>query len=142
MPKAKLDASRFTPTNWDTAEDKAKFVQQFKAFVLSDFSDKKFPKWFYTRLSMTFGHIAHFNQGGFFGTFFCSAQDRVMFLRQTLAYGCYGDPKFTYGDAEREIQEWLRERGTLAEYERRFKQDTEQRERALLADLKAKYEPA
>lgn len=107
----------YTPTSCSTAADKAKFLRQFQKFVESDFAPSKFPKWFYNRLSMTFGHIAHYNKGGFFGTFFESTRDKVEFLRQTLGYGCYGDAGFTYCDVERDIQSWLREQSTLAQYQ-------------------------
>ena len=74
-------ADRFTSTQWDSADRKAAFAKQFIRFVQSDFAKSKFPKAFYVRLSMTFGHIAHYNQGGFFETFFTTTQDKVRFLR-------------------------------------------------------------
>ena len=134
--------SRFIPTKWNTAEDKEKFLAQFKRFVESDFKRTQFPKWFYTRLSMTFGHIAHYNQEGFYATFFTSTRDKVYFLNQTLQWPCYGDPEFTYCDVEKEIQQWLQDTGKLEQVQAYFRQETENEERRTLAALKAKYEVA
>src|SRR3990167_862659 len=60
----------YTATEFDTAADKEKFELQFKRFVMSDFAENKFPNWFYKSLSMTFGHIAHYNKAGFYSTFY------------------------------------------------------------------------
>ena len=107
-------AEQFTPTKFDTAEDKAKFANHFVRFVESDFKSTLFPKWFYTRLSMTFGHIAHYNQSGFYSEFFESTMDKVRFLEQTRLAGCYGSPEHTYCDVERVIVKWVVARsGTL-----------------------------
>lgn len=130
---------KFTPTKWDTADKKAAFAKQFINFVQSDFAQTKFPKTFYQRLSMTFGHIAHYNQGGFYVTFFTTTQDKVRFLRMTLAHPCHGDPTYTYSDVERALQRWLRENDVLAHYENRLAAETETAERAALARLQAKY---
>ena len=132
-------ADKFTPTQWDTAEKKAAFAATFIKFVQSDFVRDKFSKPFYQRLSMTFGHIAHYDQHGFFETFFTSTQDKVRFLRQTLAHPCYGDPAWTYSDVERALQGWLRANGIMEKYERRLAAEAEAEERALLARLQGKY---
>jgi hypothetical protein len=113
-------ANRFTPTKWQSADDKARFAKQFIRFVQSDFSMEQFPKTFYVRLSLTFGHIAHYNQHGFFDTFFTTTEGKVRFLRLTLAHPCWGDPAFTYSDVERASQGWLREGAFLNKYEQRL----------------------
>ena len=89
---------------------------------------------------MTFGHIAHYNQGGFYSVFFETLQGKVDFLEQSLDYPCYGDPAYTYSDAERVIQNWLRDGGWVGHYTARLSQAVEQTERAILARLKEKYE--
>lgn len=127
-------ADRFTPTQWDSADRKAAFAKQFIRFVQCDFS-----KAFYVRLSMTFGHIAHYNQGGFFEEFFTTTQDKFRFLRLTLAYPCYGDPAWTFSDVEKALQSWLRENAVLTKYEQRLADETEAEEKATLARLQAKY---
>jgi len=133
-------AEQFTPTKWDDAQSKANFGRQFVKFVESDFDAKRFSQTFYRRLSLTFGHIAHFNRQGFFETFFTTTADKVRFLRMTLNHPCYGDPAFTYSDAERALQTWLLEKCILAKYEERLADETEAGERAEMARLKVKYE--
>lgn len=138
----KFTASQFTPTKFDTAEDKAKFANQFVRFVESGFKWTIFPKWFYTRLSMTFGHIANFNQQGFYATWFGSTESKLAFLRQTLSGGQYGDPAYTYSDVEKALAAWVRERDFLTQYQLRSALDIERFERGELARLKAKYPEA
>ena len=132
----------FTPTKWSTGKDKARFVEQFAAFVNSDFNFAKFPKTFYTQLSNTFGHIAHYNQHGFYEEFFRCPQDIVRFLRLTVGYPCFGDPAWTFCDAEKAIQRWLEEDGTLARWQQRLADTVEAAERAELNRLQTKYAAA
>jgi hypothetical protein len=129
----------YTPTKFSTAQDKEKFYKQFQKFVESDFARSKFPKWFYTRLSMTFGHIAHYDQHGFYGEFFTSTKGKAEFLKQTLLHGCYGDPAFTYSDVEKDLQAWVREQRLFEKYVEQYQQEQEQAERAEYARLSAKY---
>lgn len=98
---------RFTPTKWDSSSQKEKFAEQFKKFVAGGFQLKHFPKWFYQRLSQTFGHIAHYNQGQFYEEFFTTPEDRRRFIKQTRDHVPVGDPAFTYSDVERVLQQWL-----------------------------------
>jgi hypothetical protein len=135
-----ITANEFTPTKWDDRQTKATFARHFVKFVESGFDQRLFSQAFYRRLSMTFGHIAHFNRQGFFETFFTTTADKVRFLRMTLAHPCFGDPAFTYSDVECALQTWLRESGTLGRYEQRLADEMEAGERAELARLKAKYE--
>jgi hypothetical protein len=130
---------RFTETKFSTAEDKARFCRQFAAFVRSDFNRAKFPKWFYTRLSMTFGHIAHYDIEGFWATFFTSAADKAQFIDLALRWPCYGDLAYTYADAERAIQEWLKADGALERWRRSAAEEAEATERAQLERLQTKY---
>ena len=103
------DFPRFTPTQFDTVKDKEHFAEQFQRFVVKGFKRTMFSKKFYTRLSMTFGHIAHYNQGGFYETFFSGDEAVYAFLDQTLKHPCYGDPAYTYSDVERYLQGWLQD---------------------------------
>lgn len=135
----KFTASQFVPTEWDTAEQKAKFANQFVRFVNSDFKATLFPHWFYNRLSMTFGHIAHYNQGGFYQTWFADTQSKLDFLRRTTEHPHYGDPKFTYSDVEKILGAWVEEQRLCEKYVRQVNAETEYSERATLAHLKAKY---
>lgn len=132
-------ALQFTPTQWDTAQDKATFAKRFVRFIQSDFAAKHFSDKFYRRLSNTFGHIAHYNRGGFWDTFFTTTADKVRFLEQTLQHSCYGDPVWTYSDVERALQTWLQADGTLERYRQRLAEETEAGERAEFARLQRKY---
>jgi len=139
--KLKFTPTEFVPTQWDTAEAKAKFANQFVRFVGSDFEPKKFPKWFYQRLSMTFGHIAHFNQMGFYETFFTSNEGKIRFLLDTLQGGGYGDPAFTYSDVEKALKAALPLEELIREYQRQQDAARLDAERAEYARLKQKFEP-
>ena len=105
----------------------------------SDFAAKHFTDRFYRRLSNTFGHIAHYNRGGFWAEFFTTTADKVRFLEQTLLHPCYGDPAWTYSDVERALQEWLRACGLLDRYRQKLAEETEAAERSELARLQEKY---
>lgn len=137
-------AAQFTPTEWSTAEEKAKFANHFMNFVEQDFKQTLFQKWFYSRLMNTFGHIAHFNISGFWDTFFTSTEKKVQFLDQTINpwTNFCGDPTFTYSDVERAVAGEIRKGGYLEKYQRQLADETEKSERALLTHLKGKYETA
>jgi hypothetical protein len=62
-------ADRFTPTQWETAEEKVTFAHQFIRFVESDFARREITEALYGRLSLSFGHIAHYDQEAFYDTF-------------------------------------------------------------------------
>jgi hypothetical protein len=129
----------FTPTQWDTAKDKAAFAKQFVRFVQSDFAANHFTDKFYRRLSNCFGHIAHYNRGGFWAEFFTTTADKAQFVEQCLLHPCYGDPAWTYSDVERALQAWLRADGTLERYRQRLAEEAETAERTELARLQRKY---
>lgn len=99
----------YTATEFSTVEDKKKFEAQFKKFVTNGFQKKHFPKWFYTRLSMCFGHIAHYSQSGFYYFFFEDDEGKRDFLNWTMNGGGYGDPAYTYSDVENNLKKWLNE---------------------------------
>lgn len=101
-------ASQFKPTKWDTAEQKAKFANHLVKFVEMGCPWELFHDWFYTRLSTTFGHIAHYNRLGFYETWFRTATERKHFVRHLLEHPNYGQPDYTYCDAEKAIQEYVR----------------------------------
>lgn len=137
----KFTADQFIPTQWSSAEDKAKFANKFAHFVLSDFKENLFSKSFYKRLSHCFGHIAHFDQRGFYHTWFATPHDKLNFLKAAIHWPCFGQEDFTYCDVERALKAWIIKSGMLDHYAKAAEQDTENHERAELARLKAKYEP-
>lgn len=131
--------SQFVLTAHDTAKDKADFANHFVRFVSSDFKWTLFTKRFYNRLSMCFGHIAHFDRAGFYGTFFKTLEGKIEFLCQAAEWPCLGSPEFTYSDVERVLGTWVRQQGFVEKYRALLGTDVEQSERALLRQLKAKY---
>ena len=133
-------ADQFTPTKFDTAKDKAKFANHYVRFVEKDFPKGLFHKWFYTRLSMTFGHIAHFNQEGFYATWFSSLNDRLHFLEHHRDWQCYGSPEYTYCDVEKALANWIHTTDYIKKLSIAVNNDTERKERNQLAYLKQKYE--
>ena len=136
----KFEASQVTPTQFSTAADKAKFANHFVRFVESGFKITLFPKWFYHQLSNTFGHIAHFNQGGFYDVQCSTARAQHSFLRQCAGYGCFGSPEFTYCDVEHVLAKWIRDSGRIEVLVTAIRLGAEAAERNELARLKAKYE--
>ena len=107
--KSKIfNAGMFKSTEFSTAEDKAKFANHLIRFIESGYNWNLFYRWFYTRLSMSFGHIAHYNKSGFYNTWFADKTSQSAWLSHILSYGCYGQAEYTYCDAESAIQDYLR----------------------------------
>lgn len=121
--------SQFTPTPWDSADDKAWFANHFVKFIRSACDEKYFTTKFYHRLSCTFVHIAHYDKDGFWNDFFTSFPDMIQFFEWTLHHTCYGDPATTYSDVERVLQEWLRADETLQRYRFVLGAETKAREK-------------
>lgn len=132
-------ADQFTPTEFSTAADKAKFANHFARFVLSGFRRTMFPRWFYTRLSMTFGHIAHYNQQGFYGVFFETTRGRVRFLRLTIGHHSHGQANYTYCDVEQAIIAWLDDSPIIAKYIRLMEDEETAADRATYDRLGARF---
>jgi len=63
MRKGPFLPKQFTATQWSTQDDKAEFGNTLLHFIDSGFKLTLFTKKLYSRLSNTFGHIAHYNQG-------------------------------------------------------------------------------
>lgn len=104
----------YTATQWSSTEDKQKFADHFKRFVISNYKRTLFYKWFYNRLSMCFGFIAHYNIHGFYETYFTSDKGKERFEKAIMRGGILGypagDPAWTYSDVERYLMEWMRKR--------------------------------
>lgn len=100
-------AEQFTPTKWESSAQKAKFANHMVKFIDSGFKRTIFPKWFYNRLSMCFGHIAHYNINGFYNVWFETKEDQQNFIYNILNWHCCGDPEYTYSDVEKSIQEYI-----------------------------------
>lgn len=102
-------AENFTATQWETAQDKAKFCTHFARFIVSEYDQKLFSPWFYRRLSSCFSHIAHYNRENFYDVWFSSHEGQRNFLLHCANNGGYGDPTYTYSDAEKVLKVWITE---------------------------------
>tara|TARA_Y100000310_G_scaffold60066_1_gene55441 strand:- start:548 stop:961 length:414 start_codon:yes stop_codon:yes gene_type:complete len=131
--------NQFVATEWSTARDKAKFANHFVRFVEKGFPDSLFHKWFYTRLSMMFGHIAHYTRHGFYETWFTAADRKRDFLVRAVESPCHGDPTFTYSDVEKVLADWASTSGHIHRLTGIHEADVAVAERAELARLQAKY---
>jgi len=139
MPKGPFLPSDFTATKFSTAGDKAEFGNTFLRFIESEWASALFTKSFYNRLSMSFGHIAHYNRAQFYEEWFSSLADQVRFLKHTLRFPCYGDPEYTFSDVERAIQREIVDRNYLSRYELRLAEEQQATDLALLRQLESKY---
>lgn len=135
-------ADEFTPTKWDSAATKAEFANKLCRFVAADFKETLFTKTLYRRLSLCFGHIAHYDRFGFLDHFFRDLDGKVAFLEETLQWRSFGDPTYTYCDVERAVQARLRACNLLAAYRALRAAEIERAERAQLQRLQAKYDGA
>ena len=130
----------FTPTKFSTAADKAWFANALARFIASDFPKAQWTKRLYGRLSLCFGHMAHYDMHGFRTDFFETTAGKVAFLEETMQHHCYGLPNYTHCDVERALLLRLRACGVLPFYQGLQEAETVAAERALLALLQAKYE--
>ena len=132
-------AAEFSPTQWDSAEDKAKFANALMKFIAGDFPRQSFTKSLYQRLSNTFGHIAHCDLEGFYGVFFERDADKIVFVDQTLRWPHFGDPAFTYSDVERAVKRRLSAANVIEVFRMREADAVRRRELATFARLQEKY---
>jgi hypothetical protein len=139
MPKGPFLPSDFTATKFSTAEDKAEFGNTLLRFIESEWASALFTKRFYNRLSMCYGHIAHYNRAQFYEEWFSSLAAQVRFLKHTLRFPCYGDPEYTFSDVERAIQQEIGKRNYLARYELRLAEEQQTTDLAVLKQLESKY---
>jgi hypothetical protein len=139
MPKGPFLPSDFTAAKFSTAEDKAEFGNTLLRFIESEWASALFTKNFYNRLSMCFGHVAHYNRTQFYEEWFSSFSAQVRFLKHTLRFPCYGDPEYTFSDVERAIQREIVNRNYLARYELRLAEEQQATDLALLRQLESKY---
>lgn len=139
MPKGPFLPSDFTATKFSTAADKAEFGNTFLRFIESEWASALFTKRFYNRLSMCFGHIAHYCRSQFYEEWFSSVAAQVRFLKHTLRFPCYGDSEYTFSDVERAIQREIVARNYLARYELRLAEEQQATDLALLRQLESKY---
>lgn len=144
FPKLRLplfEDGRFTATKFQSSADKAKFANHLLRFMAAGFPQASFNKSFYSRLSMCFSHIAHYDQHGFWNNFFTSTEGRIEFIDQTLRGGGYGDPAWTFSDVELAVRKRVKEARMMEAYRQARAAEIVGAERELLRRLKAQYEP-
>lgn len=139
MPKGPLLPSEFVPTRFSSAADKADFGNALLHFLDTDCPQELFTENLYHRLSMTFGHIAHYDRAGFYDTWFTRARHKLGFVEKTLRWPCHGDSEFTFSDVEHAIQQVIRKRNYLARYELKAAEALRAAEQKELERLEAKY---
>lgn len=137
-------ADRFTSTEYDSAEEKAKWANAMVNFIEKGFREQDFTRRVYTGLYVhLYGHIAHYNQQGFYDEWFSTDKSRLAWFLHAVNNTPKGSPRnWLWDDVEIAFAEWIFESGLIGEYSERIVKATEERERALLAQLKAKYEQA
>ncbi len=141
MSKHTFTINGLKATQWEAATVKAKFLNDLANLVRSGFADSKFTQALYKRLSMTFGHIAHYNRNGFYIEWFETSEKQLDWVQNALQYGCYGDPEYTYSDAERQFQQWLQSdegQDLIADIQRRVREDDIASAKAMQANAEAK----
>jgi hypothetical protein len=139
MAKGPFSASQFIATQFDSSEEKAAFGNVFLHFIESEWKRTFFTKRFYIQLSNCYGHIAHFDVHGFYATWFTTEKDRLEFLKNALAWPCYGSPEHTFCDVERAIQQEIRKRKYVESYQLRAAEELRSAEMAVLERLEKKY---
>jgi hypothetical protein len=139
MSKELFLASEFVATKFSSTAEKAEFGNALLKFLDADCAPGLFTNRLYQRLSMTFGHIAHYNRFQFYEERFASLSAQIRFLEHTLRFPCYGDPEFTFSDLESEIQREVRNRNYLPRYQLRLAEEQRAGELILLERLEGKY---
>jgi len=69
-------------TKFMSAEEKEKVIKDWQRFIESDFSQARFTKALYNHLIQHCSFIAHYNQQGFYGTYFEDPEDTMRFMKQ------------------------------------------------------------
>ena len=141
MSKGPFLLSEFVPTKFSSAADKAEFGNALLHFLEADCAQELFTKRLYSRLSMTFGHIAHYDRASFYDTWFTRARHKAAFVQKTLRWPCHGDPEYTFSDVEQAIQRVIQERNYLARFELKAAEALRAAELKELERLEAKYRP-
>jgi len=95
-------------TKFMSAEEKEKVLKDWQRFIENDFDKAKFTKRLYNHLIQHCSFIAHYNQGGFYGTYFEDPEDTMKFIKQfDREQGCvsieYGMTYWLNNDDYRDI---------------------------------------
>ena len=113
-----FDASSFTATQFDSAQDKADFANRLVKLIKGDFKPTLFTKKLYHDLALSFGFIAHYDRDGFYAAQMSTLPRRLGFLKSLYHGGKFagasGDPHFTRSDVEKAFRHnpWIGEQIT------------------------------
>ena len=132
----------FTSTEFHPAEEKAAFVKWLKRFVKNGCPANSFRKSMYYYCMNIFGHIAHYDIGGYYEEWFSSPERIKAWLEWAVRADAVGDPSYCHSDVERAVKQWIAESGVLDRATQTCDARLEAAERMELARLKAKYEAA
>jgi len=67
---------------FQSAEEKEKVLKEWQRFIAADFNSARFTKRLYNHLIQHCSFIAHYNQGGFYDTYFDNPEDTLKFMKQ------------------------------------------------------------
>lgn len=128
-------------------EGKAKVANALIAFLEAGCPRDLFTEDIYHALSQKlYGHIAEFGPHGFYGAWFETKEAQARWVERAEKGGPYGfsDPErpILWGDVERAIASFLVHSGLGERIRQEAAAAVEERERAQLADLLAKYPDA
>lgn len=108
MPKiTHFKPEMFTATEHTPAKEKAEWANRLASFIVNGFKPGDFTNLIYNRLNQCFGHIAHYNRDGFYSVWFATPEQQAKFIKYTLDFKSYGNPKYTFCDVEQAFQTWL-----------------------------------
>jgi hypothetical protein len=110
-------------------------LKVFERFVASGFDRKKFTHAIYKKLTFAFGFIAHYDIDGFYVERFATPDQRV------ATFACVTN-RTAHTPFEVSLQDYVRRERLLESAQQMAAAELEASERAELARLKAKYEPA
>jgi hypothetical protein len=113
-------------------------VRAFARFARSGYKKALFTKALYLGLSRCFGFIAHYDQHGFYAARFGDPAARV----ETLTIMGYETFPWSLNALEQQLRDLVLTKKLVVAAAEQLAVETERRERAELARLKAKYEGA
>jgi len=95
-------------TKYMSVAEKVKVLKDWKRFITSDFDKAYFTKRLYNHMIQHCSFIAHYNQAGFYGTYFEDPEDTLRFMKQfDWDFGCksieYGTDSWIKGDDYHDI---------------------------------------
>ena len=138
---AEFTEKDFTTTEFATAQDKAKWANQFTKFILGGLQRSSFKKEIYSQLQHMFGHCAEYDINGFYFTWFEDTYKCLHWV-ETIATSWLvgiGQPQFTWSDVEIKLVNWIRDNNIHDQIAGYLQAETEQKERATLKVLQDRY---